>query len=301
MISQGLRVDDISRANNILLNHSYYSFVNGYCDLLVKSKSPRVFKDNANFRELEAIYDFDTGFRRFLFPQILYIEEKIKAICINKFCGKKINGSFINDGDKYLQLSSYDIINNTKLTATNRLINDFNQAITSNINNGNRAFTHSSSNYGYIPFWVLATNLSFGQVSKFYECIKYDIRSDIAKTYNLDEKDLRSILKILNNIRNTCAHNNRVYVTYIPIILSSNIGIGNSNINVDSRCNHKFGSALYALKFLLSDNKFRKVIDELGKELSILKASLSTIKIQDVLLKMGISSNMVREFGINIV
>ena len=298
--SQGLAICDEKRAKNILLNHSYYSFVNGYCDLLVKSKSPRVFKENATFEELEAIYDFDTGFRRFLFPQILYIEEKIKAICINQFCGKKVNKIFVNSGDKYLDKNSYDTINKVKTTAVNNLINDFHQAISSNVKNGNIPFVHAKQNYGYIPFWILATNLSFGQMSKFYECLQYDVREAIAETYNLKEKDLRTILKILNNIRNTCAHNNRVYAASIPVILSPNIGVGKNNINIDSRCNHKFGSVLYSLRFLLSENKFKKIIDELSKELSILKRSLTTIRIQDVLLKMGISSIMVKEFGINI-
>ena len=299
--SQGLYIPDDERAKRILLNHSYYSFVNGYCDLLVRSKSPRVFKDGARFKELEAIYDFDTGFRRFLFPQILYIEEKIKAICINKFCGKKVNGVYINNRDKYLDIGSYDTINAVKLNAATKLISDFNSAINSNLQNGNAAFVHSNRNYGYVPFWVLATNLSFGRVSKFYECLQYDVRTEIAQTYGLAEKDLRSTLKILNAIRNVCAHNNRAYIVNIPTIFSPNVGQGANVISVDQRCNHKFGSVLYALKFLLSANKFNKVIEELGKELTILKYSLSTITIQNVLLKMGISSNMVNSFGINIL
>ena len=86
---QGLTITDVSGAKRILKTHSYYTYVNGYCDLLVKSKSPRVFKDGASFEELQAIRDFDTSFRRFLFPQILYIEEKIKASCVSGFCGEK--------------------------------------------------------------------------------------------------------------------------------------------------------------------------------------------------------------------
>ena len=299
--SQGLHIYNIKHANDILLNHSYYSFVNGYCDLLVKSKSPRIFKSGAKFKELEAIYDFDTGFRRFLFPQILFIEEKIKAICINRFCGKKVNNAYINNQDKYLDITSYDTINTVKLNSANKLINDFNSAINSNLQNRNSAFVHYNANYGYIPFWVLATNLSFGQVSRFFECLHYDVRNDISQTYGLNEKDLRTTLKILNTIRNVCAHNNRAYIVNIPTIFSPNVGQGTNVYNIDPQCNHKFGSVLYALKFLLSANKFKKVIEELGKELTILKNSLSTIRIQDVLLKMGISSHMVATFGITIL
>ncbi len=298
--SQGLYIYDDDYAKKILITHSYYSFVNGYCDLLVKGKSPRIFKDHTKFEELEAIYDFDTGFRRFLFPQILYIEEKIKAVCINKFCGKKMNGVYINETDSYLSELSYDTINDVKLKSVEKLISDFNSAIESNIKNKNRAFVHAQENYGYIPFWVLVTNLSFGQMSKFYECCSYDVRVQIANVYHLNEKDLKTILKILNNVRNACAHNNRVYISNIPTILPSKVGSGDSVVFIDNKCDHKFGSVLYAIKFLLSDKKFKKIIDELSKELTILKNCLSSIKIQDVLLKLGISSKMVKEFGIEI-
>lgn len=298
--SQGLNIRKDNHTYNLLLTHSYYAFVNGYCDLLIKSRSPRVFKDGAKFSELEAIHDFDTGFRRFLFPQILYIEAKIKANCIYSFCGKKDSGNYLYPADKYLDISSYDTLNAIKLRSANKLIDDFNSAISTNLHKRNGCFIHANSNYGYIPFWILATDLSFGQVSRFYECIRYDIRSIIAQSYNLDEKDLKTVLKILSNIRNACAHNNRVYISYIPEILSNHIGLGSSSIDVDHKCDHKFGSILYALKFLLSAKKFKKITDELGKELSRLKTSLSTIKIQDVLLKMGISSKMISDFCIKI-
>lgn len=296
--SQGLSVRRTSHVIDVLRTHSYYSFVNGYCDLLVKSKSPRVFKSGASFTELEAIYNFDTCFRRFLFPQILYIEEKIKAKCISEYCGEKVSGSYVNNMNKYLDINSYDTLNLVKTNAATNLISDFNKAINSNINNKNAAFVHAQNNYGYVPFWVLSTNLSFGQISKFYECLKYDIREKIAKIYKLSEKDLRTALKILNNIRNCCAHNNRVYIASIPPIFSPTIGLSGYTINVDKPCDHKFGSVLFVLKFLLSKSKFDKLIVELGKELTILKRKLKTIRIQDVLLKMGITPNMVKNFNI---
>lgn len=296
--SQGLKIFSDDSTKDILRTHSYYSFVNGYCDLLVKSKSPRQFKVGASFEELTAIYDFDTSFREYLFPQILYIEEKIKATCINVFCGYKEDNTYLYEMDKYLDVSIYDTVNETKKDAAKKLIKSLKRAIKSNIDAENKPFVYSQSTYGYVPFWILTTNMSFGQISRFYECINVNIRTRIAKRYHLSEKDLRTVLKILSNIRNLCAHNNRVYLSRIPYMLSPSIGLGVHNTRIDPRCNHKFGSALYALRFLLNQKKFGRIIQELSKSLTILNKKLRTITIKDVLLKMGISPLMVKEMGI---
>ncbi len=156
------------------------------------------------------------------------------------------------------------------------------------------------SKYGYVPFWVLVTNLSFGQISRFYEALTFDIRSQIAKVYKLKDQDLRVVLKILNGVRNLCAHSNRVYCSNLSYVLPEEIGITGHKIKVDVRCSKKFGSTLYCLKYVVSANKFSIVIDELNRQIDYLKHHLHTISIKDVLKKMGISSTMVKEFGIKL-
>lgn len=295
---QGLWVPITNTTKDILRTHSYYSLVNGYCDLLVKSKSPRVFKTNASFKELVALFNFDTSIRKCLFPEILFIEEKIKATCINVFCGAKNENDYVYKMDEYLNLKTYDTINKTKEEAAKKLIKDFKRAIKSNLNNDNPPFVHAYKEYGYIPFWILTTNLSFGQISRFYECLNVNIRSKIAYRYHLSERELRTTLKIMNTIRNLCAHSNRLYLAKIPFMFKPSIGLSQWNTAIDNRCNHKFGSILYALKFLLSETKFRIIIDEISKDLSILKSKLKTIEINDVLRRMGISPLMAKEFNI---
>lgn len=298
--SQGLRIYCDDKTKDILRTHSYYSFVNGYCDLLVISKHPRVFKEGATFKELTAIYNFDTSFRRFLFPEILFIEEKIKATCINVFCGKKKDGKYVHEGDKYLSLDSYETLNQVKLEAAKKIIKDFKRAIKSNKEKNNPAFVYALDNYGYVPFWILTTNLSFGQISRFYECLHYDVRVSIARRYHLTEKDLRAGLKIINAVRNLCAHNNRVYTARIPNMLPSALGDDKHRIYVDPLSNHHFGSMLYILKFLLSENKFNKLITALSTYLTDLNSQLTTVSIKQVLKRMGISPMMVKNMGITI-
>lgn len=156
------------------------------------------------------------------------------------------------------------------------------------------------SKYGYVPFWVFAAILTFGQISRFYECNLPRIRVEVANIYRLNEDELRSALKIINCVRNCCAHNNRIFCTHIPTILPKTIGKSKTQIAIDSACNQKFGSLLFCLSFLLSKGKFTNVIDELSIELKKLKSELTSIAIESVLKKMGISKGIIKTFGIQI-
>lgn len=302
LVSQGLIITDNYSARLILSNHSYYSIVNGYCDLLLDKRSPKMYKKGATFKELVAIHDFDSSFRRFLFPQILYIEDKIKANCINAFCGEKDSaGNLVHTGEDYLRESSYETINPIKRAAVSHLISELGKPVAANVAR-NEAFKHAIACYGYVPFWVLATNLSFGQISRFYECLNVNDRNLVAEIYGVTEYEMRTILKIVNMIRNCCAHNGRVYCIHIPFYLPKTLGTLKVCMStIDASCQNKFGSILYCLKYLLSKSKFSKIIIELSKELTSLSRELSIIKIQQILKKMGISAQMVKEFGIKIM
>ena len=297
--TQGLVFNDEKKAETVLKTHSYYSLVNCYCDLLVKQKSPRQFKTGASFEELMAIRDFDTGFRRFLLPQILYIEEKMSATVINSYSSAtNADGTFTHSQDDYLCMDSYETTNIEKRIAATNLIIQLDKAIQHCENKD--PVKYAIKNYGYVPLWMLATQMTFGQVSKLFECSFPNIRDEIAKPYFLTEGQLRTVLKIINVIRNCCAHNNVIYGVRIAPILPATLGLKTKTIPVDSDCHHKFGSVLYCLKFLLSFKKFEKIIKELGNELRKLKKALKTVQFQKVLKKMGISAGMIKLFKIRL-
>ncbi|MBP5091716.1 MAG: Abi family protein [Bacilli bacterium] len=297
--SQGLCFKSTKEAKLILKTHSYYSIVNCYCDLLVSGKSPRVFKKGATFDELMAIRDFDTCFRRFLLPQLLYIEEKLNAAVINAYgSAKDQNGKPIHCQDDYLCMDSYETTNVVKRKAATKLIIQLEKAIENS--KARDPIEYALKKYNYVPLWMLATQMSFGQTSRFYECNLPQIRNEVADIYHMTESQLRTVLKTIGTIRNCCAHSNIIYATKIPVNLPATIGVGKKKVNVDPAAIRRFGSILYCLKFLLSGNKFAKIIDELSDELSLLKKKLKTVPFQKVLKTMGISRRMIGDFNIKI-
>ena len=60
--------------------------------------------------------------------------------------------------------------------------------------------------------WDLTPTMSFGNLSKWYSSLAdRATRQSISNNYGLDEATLRSVLRHLTSIRNTCAHHERIW------------------------------------------------------------------------------------------
>lgn len=92
------------------------------------------------------------------------------------------------------------------------------------INGRTRAFVrHYMSTYGKVPLWVLAKDLTFGNIVHFYQLMKPNERIEvcniIARVSNRNSKERgtlspRKLLrtgKVLVGFRNICAHDERLY------------------------------------------------------------------------------------------
>jgi abortive infection bacteriophage resistance protein len=81
----------------------------------------------------------------------------------------------------------------------------------------NKSIRHYSDNYGYVPLWVLMNILTFGNITVFYDVMKIQVRNEIAKIIGnnierINVKQLLNILRTVNVYRNSCAHEDRLYV-----------------------------------------------------------------------------------------
>lgn len=82
------------------------------------------------------------------------------------------------------------------------------------------------NNHTYLPMWILANIMSFGNISKMFEIQKQPVQKLILQKLNLDKGTLSDELKIINVsrvihilsiFRNSCAHNERFYCNNVTI------------------------------------------------------------------------------------
>lgn len=171
-----------------------------------------------------SLFLFDRDLRQALFSHLAPVEATMKTSVIYAFCNR------YREQDSYLERKNYvsarDMLvprsykgNKEKDHKKNltRLMKVFKDRLESN--NPRPFVRHYRKTYGGVPLWVLANDLTFGNMSHFYQLQNRSVQNDtcrlVAKTIGLDERisPLRMLraFKVLVGYRNICAHDDRLY------------------------------------------------------------------------------------------
>ena len=285
--SKHMVVSNEEYAERVLLRENYF-FLNGYRHLFLVSKSERVYKEGTTFEELYSLFLFDRTFRNILFKNLLVIENNFKSIISYQLSRKYgyresdylRNKNFTNRPDKQRQL--------------NDLLKKMKRQIRVN-GSQHSATQHYSFNYGYIPLWILVKVLSFGLVCEMYAVLKEEDQKDISDIYNLSVDTLETYLPFLSNYRNLCAHEDIVYENRTQKVIKNTIyhkmlNIPKENDEYIYGKNDVF-ALMIMMKQLLDYDKFKSMTIEIENALNTLDYNLKTVKIDDVLDRMGFPNN----------
>ena len=154
---------------------------------------------------------------------------------------------------------------------------------------------HYLDKYKYIPLWVLIRILSFGKVSKFYSFMKQKEQNNISRKFNIQSEALKVYLINLGNVRNICAHDEKLY----DIRLKNRINITDYHRqlkltikdNKTAYATRDLFSVIIILKILLEKEIFNEFYSNIIEKIEKLETQFFTIKIDKVLYKMGFPKN----------
>ena len=285
--SRGLTFKDEEKAKEILFRENYF-FISGYRHLLTKKDNNHKFIYGATFEELYAIFTFDRRFRNIIFKNVLIVENNIKSI-ISYQLSKKYG---VKDKE-YLRPSSFTQ-DRIKVRQVNDLISKMKRQV--RINGSQHSATlHYLNNYGYVPLWILVKVLSFGILSEMYAILKHDDQEVIASHYNISVEELEKYLSMLANYRNLCAHEDIMFENKTQKIIDDtkyhkllNIDIVDGDFMYGK--NDVF-ALIIILKYMLSDDEFRLLVQEIDYELNILDGKVDIISQENILDRMGFPVN----------
>ena len=285
--NKGMIISDEKYAKRVLLRENYF-FLNGYRHLFIKSPKDKSFKEGTTFEEMYSLFLFDRSFRNILFKYLLVIENNMKSIFSYQLSKKY--GYRERD---YLKDKNF-----TSAPEKQAQLNDLLKKMKRQIRvNGSQhtATLHYVSNYGYIPLWILVKVLSFGIVSEMYSILKVEDQKDIAKIYDIDNETLIVYLPILANYRNLCAHEDILYENKTQKAINDTVYHQLLKIEKEDDEYTKGKNDLFALiiilKQLLQKEDFKNMVLEFDNVINTLNYNLHTIKISDVLDKMGFPIN----------
>lgn len=208
--AKGLVIQNPSVAKKWLSQCNYYNLINGYKELFLDYKRinedphhHEVFKPNTTIEELKALYDFDRELRILTLKYLFIIERKFKSNLAYYF------EQFHKSPNAYLYAESY---NQYKIKEINKTIiilkKEYDRA-----SRTETSHKHYIKSLEHVPFWVFINYISFGTCSKIYKNMN-------PKEQTLISKSLASInapsmfatfMEYLTNIRNICAHDERLY------------------------------------------------------------------------------------------
>ncbi len=285
--AKGLVINDYDKAKEILLRENYF-FLNGYRSPFLVTGSKR-FIEGCKFEELYALFTFDRFFRNIIFKNVLIVENNYKSIfsyVLSKKYGYKEK--------EYLNVNNFDRAKE-KVKQINDLIRKLKRQIRIN-GYQHSATSHYINNYGYIPLWVGVKVLSFGLMGELFSILKEEDKEEIASYYkNIDANELGNYLSILSNYRNLCAHEDILYNH------ETQKGIEDTTIHqlleipqVDGEYiygKHDIFALIIILKYVLSFENFKMMMNEIEYEIDWLSSKLSCIDVSKVLYRMGFPDN----------
>lgn len=172
--------------------------------------------------------------------------------------------------------------------------------------------------HGYMPMWILMNVLTFGNVSHLFTLQKKDVQLHMIKTLGLNNHPRLSndldiintsrVLQILSLFRNTCAHNERFYLTKIrvpiddafmsfgqklPNTVSPSLGRRLNPAQQKKRLNARQGihSLVFSLSLFMDKQQLNSLIKEIRSEFKTLHKKLNTISIDEIERYMGMNFN----------
>lgn len=314
-----------SRTMRILEKENYYNVINGYKDLFIQTPATdttdEVYKTTATFDEIFALYSFDREIRIIYLKYILKLENHFKTVVSHCFSQKYGHDNYLKlssfqheassdsyelshiakrnhldmtaDLDKIKQISAEENVSNVT-----RLLGDIQQEIARQLNKHHQVVTHYMTQHGYIPLWVLVNVLTFGKVTTFYRNLKEDDKIEIAKQFGINYKELHKYMTMMGFARNVCAHDERFFdIRFSQRLHTKSIkNFSSLKLPRDKSGSYTKGTCdAYAIAIiftqLLSKPDLKEFASSMNSEIKKLSKSLVTISADEVLSRMGYTSD----------
>lgn len=201
---QGLIIDDEERARHILENVSY-TRLKSYLLALTQEGNPRRFRNGASFEQAYALYGFDRRLRELIFHEMEKIEISIRTRIAYASNGSE-KGYWYTNPEHFRSPRRFE-------TLMRHIDSELRRSDNEAVRNFRRKYNNE-----FPPSWVAFEALSMGTLTRIYEDMgDQQMRERISGYYGLEPQVFTSWTRHLVNVRNSCAHHNRVWNSEPPV------------------------------------------------------------------------------------
>ena len=200
---RGCVIKDEKLARETLKFINYYRLSNYFEPF---SLSKHEYEEGTTFEKILRIYEMDRKMRSILLAALEEVEITLRAVISNYHALRY--GAL-----GYLNPSTFDRSHNHQnfMSRINHLIES----------NEEREFVkhYQTRHNGHFPLWVVMELFSFGTLAFFYKDMQNSDKKTLANEfYKCSPSELDNWIFCLNELRNYCAHYNRLYGNRFPVM-----------------------------------------------------------------------------------
>lgn len=283
-----------STSKKILVRAGYFNIVNGYktpfvsgCDI----NGNHSYISGTSIEQLQAVKQFDEKLRSFLLRYITQIEEETRTLTGYKFDECNDNGNIPwYSTDAYSPNKSLQ----EKMSVISKAYNELSKSQLDYV-------TFYMKNHKQIPTWIMIKVVNF---STFIDVVKYskmDVSHALCHLYGMEDENGHANVKLLigslhwmRKIRNSCAHNERVYCitrrrdqrNHSGRIIEKYLHILSAGYTRDLE--QKIFDLIIYFKYFLPKSEYKQFINELKSMLDNLQSKIHPHAFEYIRGQMGI-------------
>lgn len=285
-----------SSHKKILVRTGYFNIVNGYKTPFISGQDPNgnhYYISGTSISQLQAVKKFDDQLRSFLLQYITQVEEEARTLVCYKFDECNDNGNIPwYDIDAYSPNKSLQ----EKMTVISKAYNELSKSQLDYVK-------FYMNNHKQIPTWIMIKVVNFSTFIDIIRVSKIDISHSLCSLYNLEDEHGYANVKLLigslhwmRRIRNSCAHNERVYCLtrkqenrgHSGRILEKYFRLLGPSYSRDLE--QKIFDLIVYFKYFLPKIEYRQFISELKTMLSELQSKIHSHAFENIRSQMGIKN-----------
>ena len=198
-----LTISDDALALRILAQVNYYR-LSAYGIGLKKASNPEEYRDDITLEHIFRLYCFDSEFRN----NIIHIVEQLEIMLrtrISYYLGITYGPEGYTDVRNFI-----DKQDRQGQSIHSKIMESLKREIQHNKNLP--LVKHHLETYGgHFPIWVAVEIMTFGNIASLFDIMKTEDKKEISILFGTSPSHLKSWILALVEIRNICAHYNRLY------------------------------------------------------------------------------------------
>lgn len=285
-----------SSHKKILVRAGYFNIVNGYKNPFISDQDQNgnhFYISGTSISQLQAVKKFDDHLRAFLLRYITQVEEETRTLTGYKFDECNDNGNI-----PWYDINAYSPNKSLqeKMTVISKAYNELSKSHLDYVK-------FYMNNHKQIPTWIMIKVINFSTFIDIIRLSKIDIIHSLCNLYGMEDENNYPNVKLLigslhwmRKIRNSCAHNERVYCLSRKQERYGNSGrilekyfrmLGHGYNRI---LDQKIFDLIVYFKYFLPKNEYRQFISELKAMIAELQIKIHPHAFEYIRGQMGIKN-----------